>query len=429
MNRSRRELEVLLRRAGFGGSGAELAGAVKAGWAATVDRLLDFSVADVADGVAVPTLELPGLEPIDLAARRAAQAQRNVEAQRLRLWWLDRMVTTSVPLREKLTFLWHGHFATALSKVQFPSLMYRQNQLFRELGSGDFAVLTDAVAKDPAMLLWLDSNTNVKAHPNENFARELMELFTLGIGNYTERDVTEAARAFTGWSYDRVTNAFVLRVAQHDPSSKTVLGQTGTFVGEDVIRLATTSSISARFVTAKLWSHFAYPIGPSDPLVASLAARFAANLDISELVRAILMHPHFRTLQTRTGLVKQPIEYVVGTLRALGLRADDPKLLTQLSALGQLPFEPPSVGGWPQNTYWLSTATALARFEFATAISARADLSAIERLRAKNRPDAAARMLGITRWSQTTHRALGRVAHDPRSVLTLAITAPEYVLN
>jgi uncharacterized protein (DUF1800 family) len=225
----------------------------------------------------------------------------------------------------------------------------------------------------------------------------------------------------------------VFQVAQHDVGVKTVLGQSGAFNGEDAIRILTSSQASARFVTAKFWSHFAYPVASTDPVVKDLVAGFAATLDVGSLVKAMFLHPLFRSTTARTGLVKQPIEYVVGVLRALRLPADDPKLMTQvvsqLRSLGQVPFDPPNVAGWPQNTYWLSTATAQARLNLARILATRADLSGIANTRASQRPAAVARLLGVDAWSHTTNRALTGVQDDPRSLVTLALVAPEYVLN
>src|SRR5665213_2344116 len=179
----------LLRRTGFGPTAAEVDAAVARGYTATVDQLLDFSAPDPADAVPPPTFapfQPLGASQLTTAQRQAAQKQRASEVRALQVWWLNRMATTAHPLREKLTFFWHGHFATSVDKVQRADLMYRQNQIFRSSGAGDFEVLTQAVAKDPAMMIWLDTRTDKLAHPNENFARELMEIFTLGLGNYTE---------------------------------------------------------------------------------------------------------------------------------------------------------------------------------------------------------------------------------------------------
>jgi len=280
------------------------------------------------------------------------------------------------------------------------------------------------------MLVWLDANENRKGRPNENFARELFELFLLGIGNYTEADVQEGARAFTGWQYRRQTGAFNLMPAQHDSNTKTLFGQTGDFGGEDVIRMAIAQPASASYMVSKLWSGFARPVGASDPVVRDLVPGFARDLDVGRLLRAIFLHPQFVAPAVRTGLVKQPVEYVVGTLRALGLRAAGvgPNLPQTLEALGQQPFAPPSVGGWPPNGYWLTTSFALTRLRFASTVAQKAKLDSIASAPVADRPAAAARLLSVDEWGPSTSAGLVKVADDPKALLTIALVAPEYVL-
>jgi uncharacterized protein (DUF1800 family) len=422
----RRSIALLYRRFAFGANASELDAAVKRGFAATVDLLLGFVDRDTADDAPAPVLTADEALPTDAAARKAAQERRNAEQKTLVDWWLARMVTSSVPAREKLVWYWHGHFATAVSKVQVTALMYAQNKLFRQMVVGPFRDLVQAVAKDPAMLIWLDSNSNVKAHPNENFARELMELFTLGIGNYTEDDVKDAARCFTGWTYNRSAHGFQLRAAQHDTDIKNVLGHSGNFGGEDIIDLITGSDASARFVAARLWSHFAYPISATDAVIDTIVAARPAN--IGDLMRAIANHPTFVSEATYTGLVKQPVEWLVGALRALGV-AYQPKHAALLVPLGQVPFNPPNVAGWPQNVYWISTATALARLAAAAQLTASADLRAISSVPAAQRPAACARLLGVDAWSAETTQALHTAATDPRALVAVALVSPEYVLS
>ncbi len=419
----------LLRRTGFGPTAAEVDRAAAAGYAATVDAVLDFSRPDPADAVSPPALTAssPAARSLTLAQRQALNQQRGKELGDLQLWWLRRMATTGRPLQEKLTWFWHGHFATSYDKVRRPDLLLRQNELFRARGAGDFEALTQAVAKDPAMMVWLDTATDKRTHPNENFARELMELFTLGIGNYAEDDVREAARAFTGWVIDPRTLTWALRRAQHDDGTKTVLGQTGPWGGEDVVRILVASPASHRWVVSRLWSHFAHPVAPSDPVVRDLVPTYARSLDVADLLRAMVSHPAFTSPAARTGLVKQPVEWTVGTLRALGLPPDSPRIVAALSALGQVPLRPPNVGGWPQNEYWLTTASSLARLRVAGAAAAAADLSAITAVSRSGRVDAVAHLLSTT-WSDGTARALAAVAASPRELVALALVAPEFVL-
>ncbi len=434
---ARSRIAHLYRRAGFGARPDELDAAVDAGYEATVDKLLDLTVADGATAAVPPpsfTPPVPAAQANDPESRRAAQqanqrANRQ-EGRRLNQWWIDRMVLSTTPLRERLTLFWHDHFATSVQKVKEPELMYRQNEIFRARGSGNFEALAQAVAKDPAMLVWLDANENRRGRPNENFARELLELFLLGIGNYTEADVQEGARAFTGWQYRRQTGVFTLAAAQHDGDAKTIFGQTGRFGGEDVIRMAVAQPASAPYITAKLWSGFARPAGADDPVVRQLAPGFAKDLDVGNLMRAIFLHPEFVAAASRTGLVKQPIEYVVGTLRALGLRAAaaGANLPQTLDALGQEPFAPPSVGGWLQNGYWLTTSFALTRLRFATTVAGKANLDGIAAVPASDRPAAVARLLSVDGWGASTASGLAKVADDPKALLTIALVAPEYVL-
>jgi uncharacterized protein (DUF1800 family) len=344
----------------------------------------------------------------------------------LATWWLQRMTASTRPLQEKLPWFWHGHFATSVEKVEWSDLMDRQVALFRASGSGSFETLVQTVAKDPAMLLWLDAGANHAKAPNENFARELMELFTVGVGSFGETDVREAARCFTGWRLDTGTLSYRLNPADHDTGTKTVLGQSGRLNGEDVVHIACAHPASARFVTSRLWSRFARPAKPDDPVVAGLAASFATTGSIAGLLRAIFLHPEFRAPATRTGLAKSPVEWAVGAARALG-QGPDNAMLTALTQLGQMPFAPPNVGGWPANEAWLGTNASLVRLTYSRYLAGKADLSLIGGS-PQSRPAALANHLGIARWTARTAAALV-AAPTPAESMTLALVAPEYLLN
>ncbi len=427
MDEIRADIAHLYRRLGFGATADELDVLTAAGYEAAVEGLLAPSSADRADSIPVPTFAPYAKPPAnpDAATRAALRKQRAGEHKALVDYWMGRMVTTTHPLREKMTLFWHGHFATSIDKVVVPEFMFRQNQIFRTLGVGRFEDLTLAVAKDPAMLIWLDSNTNVKGRPNENFARELMELFTLGIGNYTEDDIKEAARCFTGWTLNRQTGSFIFAPARHDGGVKTLLGTTGPLTGDDVVHVASTSPPAQAFIAARIWSHLAYPVGPTDPVVRDL---LGWNGDLQVLVRSVALHPAFRSPKAKAALVKQPIEWIVGVLRTLRVPYDE-KLVAIFGQLSQIPFAPPSVGGWPQNTYWLTTATALARLNFANRIAAMADLTGIAKAGRRDRSQLLASMLSVAAWSAPTSAALDAASGDPQALLALALTTPEYVLN
>jgi uncharacterized protein (DUF1800 family) len=430
----------LYRRAGFGARAPEIAIAAAQGYAATLDDLLSGLGAPDrgADTVTPPALLMPpaGEERLrdDPVARRALLHALRSEAVELMNWWLARMVATTNPLAEKLTFLLHGHFPTAISKVRYPVFMFRQNQLFRTAGSGDFAELTQRVATDPAMLIWLDAATDKASHPNQNFARELMERFTMGIGSYTEQDVQAAAYCFTGWTLDMATGSFTIDVAEHASAPQNFLGRTGINTGQQVVEIATHSAASARYVPAAFWSHLAYPVATTDPVVSDLAPGYAADRDVGQLLRSIFTHPEFVSPASIAGLIKQPAEYVAGALRACGVGAAEiagskPDLIGVMAGLGQVLFDPPSVGGWPQNEYWLSTAAALMRWKFAARLAKVADISAIADVAVAARADAAAEMLGVSSWSAITAGALRDAAPDPVTLATLALVSPEYVSN
>jgi uncharacterized protein (DUF1800 family) len=429
-------IALLYRRAGFGAGPDEVAAGVARGYAATVDALVaGLSAPDVTgDAVPPPTFapRNPDAGPSDRAAATAQRAVYRQETPAAQDCWMDRMIVTDTPLREKMTLLWSGHFATGISKVADPQLMWNQNQLLRDAGAGPFAALTQAVAQDPAMMIWLDTYEDNAKHPNENFARELMELFTLGLGNFTQADVTAAAAAFTGYSLERSSRTYIYRPRLHASAPVTFLGHTGSLTGEDVIDILVHEPASARFIVASTWSHLAYPVAPDDGVVNDLLASYSPDQPFATLLRAVFLHPLFTSATTLAGLVKQPLEYVAGAARALGLDAGlggrRHGLVAIASALGQTMYDPPSVGGWPQNGYWCNTATSLARWQAGQLMAQTADLSALEAVPASGRLAAVGELLGISGWSAPSTAALGAVVAEPTQLVALALNAPEYVL-
>ena len=279
------------------------------------------------------------------------QGQEGNEAA-LQDWWLHRMIHTTHPLREKMTLFWHNHFATSIVKVRQPALMLQQNVLIRKHALGKFGPFLLEMSRDPAMLVWLDSNSNVKGKPNENYAREVMELFTLGVGHYTEKDIREAARAFTGWHTDG--RKFAFNRSRHDDGTKTVLGQTGDWDGGDVVRIVLEQPAAARFLVRKLYRYFISEGGrpPDAPARAAGRPFRDSGYDIADLVGTMLRSRLFFSDHAFRQRIKSPVEYVVGMLRGLEAKAAPspeyvpPQQPRLMDGLGQALFAPPNVKGW-----------------------------------------------------------------------------------
>ena len=297
---------------------------------------------------------------------RQAELRKNVEhAFELREWWFKEMLTTPTPLTEKMTLFWHNHFATSQQKVRFTPLMYKQNVMLRRNALGNFGTMLREVARDPAMLIYLDGANSRKEQPNENFAREVMELFTLGEGHYTEKDIKEAARAFTGWSVDRENGEFMFRRGIHDYGRKSLLGRSGTFDGDQVIDILLSKPETAEFITRKLMREFVTP-QPAEQDVQRFAARFReSGYDIAKLMQAMLSSELFYAMDHRGALIKSPVEFVVGTLKQFEIDAPNLRPFVLASALlGQNVFSPPNVKGWPGGEHWINSASLLGRKQF-----------------------------------------------------------------
>jgi uncharacterized protein (DUF1800 family) len=374
----------LLRRAGFGGTPAQVLQVSRGSMREAVTALVQFPATSNSGRVPDFSDEV-GLEAQLRAAAVAnmgAAPDANVVALRkewrkaarqaiiaLQLWWLDRMIATPAPLQEKMTLFWHGHFTTAaIQKGVTPSQVLAQNELFRSYALGNVRELTQRVAMDPAMLRYLDNVHNEAAHPNENFARELMELYTLGIGNYTETDVREAARAWTGLRIRHAGGEVYLNARFHDDGSKTVLGRTGNLSGPDVVTTIFDQPAAARFFAAKLLTFFVYA-DPEPELVEGVAALLRAHdYALAPVMSTLLASNVFYSDRAYRALVKSPVEFVVGSYRLFGVPQAAPIALGALRRMTQTLFYPPNVKGWPGGSAWLSTSTVLARENFANAL-------------------------------------------------------------
>jgi uncharacterized protein (DUF1800 family) len=355
------KLAHLLRRAGFGASPTEMEQYQQLGLSGTVDRLIDY---DKIDNTALENR----LKTYNLDPNKRGDIER---------WWLLRMIYTARPLEEKMTLFWHGLLTSAISKVGRAEPMFVQNQFLRTNALGDFPDILKGISKDPAMMVWLDLETNRKGHANENYARELMELFTMGVGHYTEQDVRESARAFTGWVVRRkrlgpkafhFESFFAPRL--HDDGTKTVLGQTGRFNGDDIVDIIMKQPATAHFITAKLFSYFVYP-NPTDDVLQPFVNTFVASkYSIKALVKAILTSDAFYSPRAYRALIKSPAEFVAGTLRMLNAETNAIGLPYLMNQMGQELFNPPNVAGWPGGSAWLTSGTWLARLNFANRVVA-----------------------------------------------------------
>jgi uncharacterized protein (DUF1800 family) len=364
----------LLNRAGFGGPPAEIEKLVELGPQQAVSWLVDY--AKIADPATDPAWAKPdpARQQRIAAIRSATDEQRKMlqqEEQRmqrermmeLRGWWLQRMAKGPRPLQEKLTLFWHGHFATSVEKVREGYFMWRQNELFRRLATGNWLQMLIEAGKDPAMLIWLDQAQSRKDHPNENFAREVMELFALGEGHYTEHDITEAARALTGWSLDRPSEKFVYRPGAHDEGMKTVLGRTGNLDAEEVIEQIVMQPQAALYINAKLWNFFAGEY-PAPGLNYALADVFHQSGNTFEpVLRAMFLSEEFYEPSLIRNQVKSPVQWLVNSVRVLECELPPPIVSANLlRSLGQDLFAPPNVKGWDGGLAWITTNNLLARY-------------------------------------------------------------------
>jgi len=363
----------LLRRAGFSGTPDEVARLAAMSPHDAAESLIHFpdtsnfspppSVMDYPDPRAIA---FKGMD--DTAKRTAAQARRqeavgNILA--LQEWWLARMLTTPAPLQEKMTFVLHGHFTTAaIQKGVWPNLVLAQNQLFRQYALGNLHDLTLAVSKDPGMSLYLDNAENNKSHPNENYARELMELFTLGIGNYTEEDIRQSARAFTGWTIDRQTGEFTFNARNHDDGSKTFLSRTGNFDGKDIVDIIYQQRAAETFWATTLLSEFVYN-DPEPELVDAFANVISRNkFELAPSMSVLLRSNVFYSPRAYRALVKSPVEFVIGAHKQMGLKQIVAGTPAALRDMGQILYYPPNVAGWPGGANWLTSQMLIARENF-----------------------------------------------------------------
>jgi uncharacterized protein (DUF1800 family) len=431
MNIQRLETSRLFNRFGFGPRPGEYAQALKDGVELTRTRLLTVPAVDAGAATVVEP------EITDLGPRPKPNTKEVVpfsiamryQSQQMVMWWLDRMAVSDHGLTEKMTWFWHGHWATSIQKLNYPLPMYKQNKSLRTNCLGNFATMTKAMLNDGALQFWLDGQDNTSKAPNENLGRELMELFTLGVGRYTEDDVKSISRALTGYQVARSSGDVTINQNRRDKNPVTLLGTTTTFTGDSLADFLVARDDSAQFIAERLWYRF---ISSTEDMPSSFSAKQAfASRDISAAVTAMANDSAMR--DEKYAMVKSPVEWFISACRALELTPSQLKtpnqLLNYLDKLGQVPFNPPNVGGWPAGEAWLSSATAQYRIAFATWLIKQSDLRVLNELRPALRSTKSADWLGVPEWSPRTQTALRSAINDPAQFALLALCSPEYLVN
>lgn len=371
----------LFNRAGFGATSAEIEAAAKRDPAEVVAELVDFERVEeqlnhpawaVAEGAAVRRdkkmfKDMQAMTPEQ--RREKIKEQQKIDRERileLRAWWLKQLHATKRPLQEKLTVFWHGHWATSAEKVKQPYALWLQNQTLRKFAAGNFKKMAVALSQDPAMLYYLDNAMSKAEKPNENYARELMELFTLGIGNYTEEDIKASARAFTGWTVSRDRVEFADVKFNHDGGVKEFMGRTGKFTPYDIIDIIFDQPACATYVPKKLWSFFAFE-NPDEKLVAALGSAFkSGGWELKPLLKKIFLSEEFYSKTALRTQIKSPVQWLIGTTRSLEAPLPHQSVCQGiLHMLGQDLLAPPSVKGWDGGYTWITTNSLLSRYNFA----------------------------------------------------------------
>jgi len=429
MDLKRLEIARLFNRFGFGPRPGEYTQALKVGITATKENLLNPPLID-SGAVALPVVTDLGKRPEPNTPEIITFARElRLQSENIEMWWLDQMVATNKPLQEKMVWFWHGHWATSIRKVNYAMPMLLQNQTFRKYATGNFSDFSKAMFADGALQVWLDGGENTVKAPNENLSREIMELFILGVNRYSEDDVKELARAFTGYQITRSSGVVVLNEKRRDNKSVSILGKSAVMTPEDAIAHLVSQPNCAQFIAERIWYRFIssqQSLPANHQMIGAFAGREIAPL-LSSLINSVdLAKPQYE-------IVKSPVEWFVGVCRALSLTPSKldsfTKLHGYLEKLSQVPFSPPNVGGWPADEAWLSSASAQFRIAFATWLVNQADLSAIEAQVPAKRAAYLADLLAVVEWSPRTTAALRDVRDVVPRLVILAICSPEYVVS
>ena len=419
----------LINRFGFGPKPGEYAALLAMGLPAAQAKLLTPPATDAGlSAITEPYFPDRGPFPTPNTPERTAfAAAMQSDRLNLELWWLDRMVLADHALTERLTWFWHGHWATSMGKVEYARPMKMQNDTLRANALGNFNQMAQAMVIDPALMFWLDAGANVKQSPNENLARELMELFVLGVGRYTEDDVRGVARGLTGYNVNRSASTFTFNPNKHDATSFTILGTTGTWDAASIIKFLVARSDNQKFITDRLWFRM---MSTQISTPADVGSAFA-NREILPAVQK--MATYVTSTDPLMSQVKSPVEWAVAACRALKVTPsksqNKAQIINYLDKLGQYPFNPPNVGGWPFDEAWLNIASTQYRIGFAGNLIAQGDLSPIAGLSGLTMENALADWLGVPEFSLRTKAVIRSSGLTSAQIVSLALCSPEYVVN
>lgn len=431
VNSDRLEIARLYHRFGFGPKPGEYAAAIKSGVGATRINLLTVpALDDAATRIAEPEITDLGKRPQPNSPQVVtfATAIRSQSGQML-FWWLDRMVLSNNGLTERMVWFWHGHWATSIGKLNYPMPMFKQNKTLRTFALGNFKEMSQAMLNDGALQLWLDGNNSTAKAPNENLARELMELFLLGVNRYSEDDVKALARILTGYQVNRSSGTVTFNPARHDARPVTLLGATQAFTGASVSDFLVARDDCATFIAERLWYRF---ISSSEALPANSSIKGAfIDRNIASAVHSMASDAAMR--DERYSQVKAPIEWFISVCRALGItpsKLDRPNVvMNYFDKFAQTPFSPPNVGGWPADEAWLSSASAQYRIAAAKFLIAQGDLTPLTSINRSSQVLKSADWLGVAEWSPRTMAALRDNLDDPAQFALLAFCSPEYIVS
>ena len=429
-DQERLAISRLFNRFGFGPTPRQFEQAVKDGFESTQKSFL------VKPNAAQITKDLPPLTVEDLGARPTPGTFANTEyaikirtqIKDLTLWWLDHMVNSDYQLNEKLTWFWHGHWATSVEKLNFALPMYKQNLTFRNYALGNFTAMSRAMYDDGALQFWLDGQENTSKAPNENLSREFMELFTLGVGRYSEEDVRALAKIFTGIQVSRQNGVVTFNPRRHDSTSVTLLGTTKVFTAQEAIELLTSRDDSSSFIYERLWFRF---LSSTIEIPTQMDRTPFAGRDIYSAVKGLIDSPYL--YNPSYAMVKSPVEWLIGICRAFSITPSGVKnsgqLIGALSKLAQVPFAPPNVGGWPAGELWLTSASAQFRLTLSQQLLRNISLKELQSIAPIKRAKYLQDLLGVYQWSTRTADALTIAKSEPERLILLAINSPEYVVS